>query len=81
MFILLGVSATNDEIVLTGNEPNELFKPENLPLHTTDLSLLQLFVIASCSFLSLLDSHTGCILCLAFLLVGFLADLKVLLDV
>ena len=80
-FVLLSISATNDEIVLTSDEPDELFEPENLALYTANLSLLQLLVVASGSFLSLCDSDFGSILCLDLFSVGFFADLKVLLDI
>lgn len=33
LLVLLGISTTDHEIVLGGNEPNELFEPENFALH------------------------------------------------
>jgi len=32
LLVLLGVSTSNDKVVLTGDEPDELLKPENLPV-------------------------------------------------
>ena len=80
-FILLRVSTTNDKIVFTGDEPNELFEPKYLALDTANLGLLEFFVVSSRCLLSLFDGHTGSILSFDFFCIGFLADLEVLLDI
>jgi len=32
LLVLLGVPTSDDKVVLTGDEPDELLKPENLPV-------------------------------------------------
>ena len=76
--ILLCISTTNHEIVLTCDEPDELLKPEHLALHISDLGLFELLKVASSRALRLLNCHFGCILSLQFLLMGLLPDLEVL---
>ena len=75
MLILLGVSASYDQEVLTGNEPNELLEPEDLPLDSLvllPLELLKLFV--SC-ILRLLNCSILGFGSLAYLDVSLLLDL------
>lgn len=82
LLVLLGISTANDEIILRGDKPDELFKPKYFSVQIgLDLLLLKFLEIPRCSLFSMLDSHLGSISCFQFLGVGFLLDLKVPLDV
>ena len=55
--ILLGVAATNNQVVFTGDEPDEFLEPEHLALDASDLRLLQLFEVACSCLFSVLDGR------------------------
>ena len=78
---MLSISTSDDKIVFTSDEPDELLEPENLALHASNLGLLELFKVSCSRFLSLFDGDTGCVFRLDFLRVRFLPNLKVLLNV
>lgn len=80
-FILLGIPTADDKIVLAGNKPDKLLKPEHLPIHSLDLLLLQLLKVSSCCLLSLLYGYICGILSLKLLLMRLLPDFKVFHDV
>ena len=80
-FILLSISSTDDEIVFTSDEPDELLEPENLTLHASNLGLLEFFIISRGCFLSLFYGNTSCVFRLTLFRVRFFPDLKVLLNV
>ena len=79
--ILLGVAAADYQVVLAGDEPDELLEPEDFTLDRPNLGLLQLFEVAGSCLFSLLDRRLGCIDRLDLLDVRLLANLEVLLDV
>ena len=77
------ILTANDQVILGGNEPEELFKPEYFPifiliLHLVDLVFLQ---VAQSRLLCLLNGDLSCILGLQLLVMRLLLDLEVLLDV
>jgi hypothetical protein len=43
LLVLLSISTSNHQKVLTGDEPNEFLKPEDLPSDSFVLLLLELF--------------------------------------
>ena len=55
--VLLSIATANHQIVLTGDEPDELLEPENLTLNRANLRLLKLLKVTRCSLFSLLNSH------------------------
>ena len=82
-FVLVGILASNDQVVLTGDEPVELLEPEGL---ATELSLLHhvnlvLLEVPQSSLLSRGNSNISSLLRLVLLLTRLLLDLEVLLDV
>jgi len=79
--VLLTVSATDNQIILAGNEPNEFFKPEYLAHVILQLRLLKLCEISCSSGLSLLDCNISSILGLYLLSVRLLLDFKILLNI
>ena len=79
--VLLCISATDDEIVFTSDEPDELLEPENLTLHASNLGLLELFKVSRGCFLGLFYGDTSCVFRLALFRVRLLPDLEVLLNV
>ena len=80
-FVLLGVLACDDEVVLGGDEPIELLKPKDLAhsVHLLRLPMLgdlfhgMRFCVSHCNI--------SCILSFEFLLIALLLDFEVLLDV
>jgi len=80
-FILLCISTSDNEIIFTGDKPDELFEPKDLALDGANLCLLQLLIIASSCLFGLLDGRLSCILSFTFFRIGFLTDLEVLLDI
>ena len=80
-FILLRISSTDDEIVFTSDEPDELLEPENLTLHASNLGLLELFKVSRGCLLGLFYGDTSCVFRLALFRVRLLPDLEVLLNV
>ena len=80
-FILLSIASTDDEIVFTSDEPDELLEPENLTLHASNLGLLEFFKVSRGCFLRLFDGNTCCVFRLNLFCVRLLPDLKVLLNV
>ena len=79
--ILLSVAAADYQVVLAGDEPDELLEPEDFTLDRPNLGLLQLFEVASGCLFGLLDRRLGCVDRLDLLDVRLLANLEVLLDV
>jgi len=80
-FVLLGVAASNDQVVLRGDEPDEFLKPEDLALVRLQHSLLKFGEVLRCSILSLLDGHFGGIACLELLKVRLFLNFEVLFNV
>lgn len=80
-FILLSITSTDDKIVFTSDEPDELLEPENLTLHASNLGLLEFFKVSCSCFLGLFYGDTSCVFRLALFRVRLLPDLKVLLNV
>ena len=80
--VLLGIATTDDQIILTCDEPNELLEPEDLSGHCLHhLLLLEFCQISRCCCLCLLNSHVCCSFSLYLFLMGLLFDLEVLLNV
>ena len=79
--VLLSIAATNDQVIFTGDEPDELLEPEYLALYASNLGLLEFLKFSLGRLLGLFDGDTGRALRLDFLRVGLLPNLKVLLNV
>ena len=79
--VLLGIPTTDDQIVFTSDEPNELLKPENFTLDRSERGLLEFLVVSSCRLFSLLDCNAGGILRLHFFCMGLFTDLEIFLDI
>lgn len=77
--VLLRVTAANNQIIFRGDEPNELFEPEDFALQVDfHLLLLELNKVALSCILSMAKSDSGCFFCFELFLVRFLFDFKVL---
>ena len=79
--VLLRISTPNHQIVLTCDEPDELFEPEHFALHISDLRLFEFLKVTSSRAFRLVNRDLGCILSLLFLLMRLLPDFKVLANV
>ena len=75
--VLLTVSATDNQIILAGNEPNKFFEPEYLAHNIFQLRLLKLCEISGSSGLSLLDCNISSILGLNLLSVRLFFDFEI----
>ena len=79
--ILLSIPASDNQVILACNEPNKLFKPEDLAHNVSQLWLFKFGEITGSGSFSLFYCDVSCIFGLDLFLVRLLFDLKVLFDV